>query len=695
MEIWFDTMLSTGDIKGLQKSSMALSRLGSRTYKTWAIANLFLAFKYGDISDMEKKLFPKLAAGMVKTIEPLQTAQEGYLKALIFQINEDNEGLLEFLSSKQVRDWDLLDLNIMLCETLDKLEDWERLKTQCIRILKELNRDDFNHWRALIKACIKLDQCDFVRQFISEYKAGQNSKLATVFLAAEIDLKDLTLNAAAEQYFDFMGSKRSTFNDLQPYTLSPKFDKAQWLKYLEGVEAQKNDQNLFVNIEKFRFLLRDDKYDLNALVKKQVELYMNAKPALKKKDAKDYHSADDHILVAAYAVLEQGKGSRESLLQAAILLETACIRDSHQFYVRLWLVRIYLLLGAMTKAHIHFKVLRVQRLQVESMAPYIMTRAMSLFPSVDPLRSTLDTYGTFDKELKHGLNLVYEKGTYTQLESFINLRHSVENSLTRGILSVQTSQLSRFQVLKKGDQIESTISTKEYVDNRDLDIMFDLPREGEQKLSHVLTLGPKVGSDWVKVHELKHEMVRYLVSGGDKLGDLLVSLESLLAEANTKKELTESEAWAANVIVHLAKSARDKQSDAGYQSVYSAFSNLKLSEAVRDWKTIHKFMVALETFTIISTYVHTLNTKRNQLHFSHDGARTLSENLLAEMEKVKHLAGDLKDKRPQQTRDDVNQLNAFCKEVGLENVFVEDIVDGIFASQDQALTLVRTKIIKA
>lgn len=702
LQSYFDNMLIANDISGLQKASMALSKLGARDYKLWAVACLFLAIKQDTVSAVEKKVFPKLASGLIKQLEPFQSAQEGYLNALVLQINEDEQGLLSFLQSKQVQEWDLLDLNILLVETLDKNKNWDGLKTQCIKILKELKRDDFNHWKALIKACIALNDVEFVRNFIAEYPKGQNSALALVCLANETDLKDMSLNKAAEQFFAFMGSKRSTFNDLQPYILSEKFDKAAWIKYLESVVADPKDQNLIVNVEKFKFYLRNDKYDLQEFVTKQAALYKNSRNDLKKKDPKDYHSADDHILIAAHAVLEQGNGSKESLMKAAILLETACAKDQHQFYVRLWLVRIYLLLGAMTKAFSHFKVLRVQRLQVESMSHYILTRAATLFPTDEPMKASQDAYASFNQEFKMGITLVFNKGTYTQLESFMNLRKAIDNSVSRGILNVQLDQVSQFQTVKRGNDTFSALDVEKFLDNRDFDIMFDLPRPGQQKLSHTLTVGPKVGGSWVRTHALKNELVKKLVAGGPELDKLVESFASTLDDKEVLQELTAEEEWSCKVILALGRSAQNKESEQEYQNVYQTFESLKLlgdlsknnneSGLTRDWKTFHQYLLVLGTYTTISTYTHTLKNKRNQLRFNLSGSQLLTDKLLKLMMGVKDLAGELKNSRAQESKKEVEELEAWCQEVGLAHQIVGDIVDSIYTSQDQALTLVRTKI---
>lgn len=249
--------------------------------------------------------------------------------------------------------------------------------------------------------------------------------------------------------------------------------------------------------------------------------------------------------------------------------------NQYQFYVRLWLVRIYLLLGALSKAFAHFSVLRVQRLQVESLSHYIITRCATLFPIDDGLlKPSVATYSTFQREYMVGILSVFDRGTYTQLESFINLGNSIKTSLSRGILNVQTKQLSEIQPDKTNqDKSFRPLEIAEFSDNRDFDIMFDIPRPSQPKLSQILTLGPKVGERWIRMHEMKHGIVKHLVNGGPKLAALIESLSDLLKEETKGSEqLTNEETWSCRVVLMLAKSAQCKSLAQGYQSIHQVLN---------------------------------------------------------------------------------------------------------------------------
>lgn len=622
----------------------------------------------------------------------MESPQEAYLKVLIYQLNNKRQEIIDYLQSEQVQKWDSLDLNTVLYQTLLESQNWGGLKEQCIRILKDLARDDFNHWKALIQAAINLDEIQFVYDFISSYKIGQNSKLALVHLASElVTLRENadfvpSLNDTVESYFTFMGDKRSVFNDLKLYISTESFDKKRWLEFLDGVEAKKNQQNITVNIEKFRFLFRPEEYDVNALVQNQVRLYNKSKVFLKKKDAKDYHPGDDHLLIAASALLETSTDTT-SLKKAAVLLETATSNDTHQFYVRLWLVRIYLLLGAFTKAHQHYSVLRVQNLQVESMSHFIITRSTSLYPSETPLTKVLESYQNFSEEIINGLLKIYNQGVYTQLESFVHLRETVDNSMTKSILGVQVSKLVRYTSSKTfNSDILKYVDMNKLEDNRDFEIMWDIPRPGTERLSYHATLGPKVKSHWVKIHEVKNDIIKSLVKS-DKLSDLSTSLEKLLAEGAL--ELTDAEKWSCRVLLLLSESAQDKMNPSKYDLVSKQLSSLQFPET-QGWPSIHTLFEAVEVSLVINNYAFNLHSHRNQVKYNSQEVEGL-KTAAAELSKsAKDVALKMKDSRIENTRVDIENLKAWSQEANLGLDSIEDVIDGLYYSYDESLTLVRT-----
>lgn len=727
-EIWFKTMITVGDIGGQQKAAMALSRLkNKRHYVLWAISSTYVAIKNNALKS-GGSIFAQLALRMfTSAVDPIQTPQEAYLKALLLQLNGKTQELIDFLLTDQILEWDFLDLSIFMKDALVEAKEWEKLKTHTMRVLKDLNRDDFNHWKALIDACINLGEIDFVYKFIRDYKVGQNSKLAVVYLSSKLTGQNTqvpSLNKSVEEYFEFMCDKRSVYNDLLEFVSLELFDTDAWLEFLQKFPVEKDQLNLPATIAKFKFLLRKESYDLDDLVKEQFELYKQSTPSLKNKDFKDYHSGDDHLLIAVYAILENSSDV-ESLEKAAVILEYALLNDFHQFYVRLWLVRIYLLLGAFKKAYSHYKVLRVQKVQVASISHFILTRAMTLYPSEEPLLHALDLYQTFDDEINHGIYSLFENQTFNQVEGFYDLRNAVHNGITKKLLEIQYSQLQLFTKIKTQwqDMLKSEmISSGEIQDHRDFDIMFDIPalkRSGTKALplSQTLTLGNRVGAHWAKTQLLQNEIIDSLLKSPSELQAKIEEYEALLSAGSD--ELTEAEQWSAETIHVLAKSAMNKTDNDMYDSILKQLTSFKFklvppdttnnnnnnnsSNSSYSWVEIHNQFVVAQTAARVNRYLFKLHASRSQVKYSRDRVDRLKAEIQAQVvQPLKQAALVLKALRPSHTKRDVQKLTSWASQLGilspsstsllsgLTNEVIENTVDGLYHARDEALTIIRT-----
>ena len=96
-------------------------------------------------------------------------------------------------------------------------------------------------------------------------------------------------------------------------------------------------------------------------------------------------------------------------------------------------------------------------------------------------------------------------------------------------------------------------------DSRDFDIMFDIPRPGQERTSQLpgLTLGPKLGQKWVNVHQIKYNILKSLVKGTE---DLKIESDALKqAISDSEDEVTEIEKWSLQVVHLLSVSALDKK----------------------------------------------------------------------------------------------------------------------------------------
>lgn len=700
---WFENMVHMNDYAGQQKAAMALHKLGKRQYTLWAIFGLYMAVKSGTANKTESFIFPQLATRLLEGAKPLQNAQEGYLQALIFQIRNQKKELAEFLKSEQVKTWDFLDLNVLIPPALTEVEDWEGLRDHCKWYLTEKGRDDWNHWKALIEAHSNLGSLETLIKFIQEYKASRNSMLAMIEISSLGVNEAPSYNKAVENFFNAMGTKRSTFTDLTKYVSSPAFDKAQWVEFLNKIESQ--DLTVRVNIENFLFLVRQEDYNLDELIVRQIQNYESTQDLLKVKDAKDYHPGDDYLLIAAYGILEKSQ-DKVSLEKVAVLLELAAKNDKHQFYVRLWLIRIYLLLGAYSLAKGHYKILKVSKIQHESLAHYLVTRLTTLDPDFETLYDAFEIYETGNGELTSFIMNTYEHGSFTQLESMNDLQRIMKSSVSRGIIQTEVMKTKRFKRnVQKLDSL-ADLQLDNLADSRDFDIMWDIPQVDKQPLSQMksLTLGPKIGSEWIRVHQIKNNIVKDLIRGDKKLKDLA----DLFMESAKKaeKELTKIEYWATEAVYAVALSAMEKTKEQGYINILvklqEADGLLKKEGSIEDhpWTYFHAVSVIMETLIIVSGYLDLLLKHKSHLLFNQSKVtelrKTLEQGLFS---KVKADALNIKNNRNATVQRELDEIVPWSEKLGFTSGgffanqvadIVDSVVEGVAIGQDQSLTYFRS-----
>jgi N-terminal acetyltransferase B complex non-catalytic subunit len=697
-------MVHVNNYSGIQKSTMALHKHGKRKYTLWAIFGFYMALKSGSTSKAEKMIFPQLAARLLEGLKPLQNAQEGYLQALIYQVSNKKKELAEFLKSEQVMTWDLLDLNVLIPRALEEVEDWEGLQTHCIDYLVEKKRDDWNHWKALLTSFERLNTPAKAIEFITSYKKSQNSLLAMVEAASRGISGALPINEATENYFNFMCKKRSTFPDLIKYVSLKNFDQAKWLAFLDKVDC--NDQIVKANVEKFKFLYREDNLDVDAFVKTQIKNYEQYQVQLKMKDVKDYHPADDFLLLSALAILEKSQ-DKVSLEKAAVLLELAALNDKYQFYVRLWLVRIYLRLGAFNLAKGHYKILKVSKIQHESLSHFMLTRLTSIFPDFEVLYDAFEQYESANDEITSYLLQAFEKGSYTQLESMNDLQRIMKSSVSRGIVHVEIRKTKQFQTIPKLEAL-TTLKIDGMADSRDFDIMFDIPRPGQECLSQLpgLTLGPKLGKKWVNAHQIKYDILKSLVKGTE---DLKIECEALKqAITDSDDEVTEIEKWSLQVVHLLSVSALDKKKDQHYSTLLKKLTEAEPIVARAGsqselqgqfaWPQLHVLYTVLETAKIVADYAELLSKHKSSIQFNTAAVAALKSKLETGLYvQVREAAAAIKTKRDATVQSELDAVVNWSEKLGFTGVFrnnikhiVESVIEDVAVNQDQTLTYIRS-----
>jgi N-terminal acetyltransferase B complex non-catalytic subunit len=179
---------------------------------------------------------------------------------------------------------------------------------------------------------------------------------------------------------------------------------------------------------------------------------------------------DDFCLIAAMALVRpsqaggvSGTVSNTALIRAAGILECLLIDSPHNYEAVLFLIRIYLLLGAASLALRLFVKLSVKQVQYESVAHNLFTRFATIHPlsappiegaeykDFDPLASfvaALSFYRSVNFTIQNSLMKGLDDGTYVNLDDSIELQKRLYNSICRRMWALDFRRMHR---IRKGN----------------------------------------------------------------------------------------------------------------------------------------------------------------------------------------------------------------------------------------------------
>jgi len=222
------------------------------------------------------------------------------------------------------------------------------------------------------------------------------------------------------------------------------------------------------------------KSSVENFVRQCIELYDRFTLAAKAQNAGTEEGAstmesrptDDFCIIAAMTIVRSNqvgeissKVSNAALIRAAGVLEQLLIDSPHNSDAILFLIRIYLLLGAGAIALKKFSTLSVKHMQYESVAHNLFTRFATIHPhSCPPIEGAdykefdpqavfvkaLDFYRSADITIGHSLARGLSDGTYANLEDSIELRTRLKNSICRKMWALDVRRMQR---LRRGEHL--------------------------------------------------------------------------------------------------------------------------------------------------------------------------------------------------------------------------------------------------
>ncbi|KAG5368314.1 N-terminal acetyltransferase B complex subunit arm1 [Yarrowia sp. E02] len=683
LETWLWAMVDSGNTYGQQRAAMALSKVEkSRRSTNWAVYSGLVALEDGSIPDKERAIISMLSTRMCEQQRPFISAEEVYVYVKLLWAQGKKSEAIETLQ-KDAFFWNNLELTIMLREYLKESEQWSALFDHSKKVVVDQDLDDWAHWKTLIEGGLKSERSEEVKEVIEKNKKTRNSLLAAVELAHQ---QKQDISTAVQNYFAMMGSKLCAYDDLKDYVENSDIESV--LKMIGPTEDTKistlKEAIIRVNVEKLKYLVSKDKTDTASFVDKQISLYQQTEFLLAKKDPKEYHVGDDFLLIATCSLLEEYAKSHDlsNVTKAIILLEHAVSRDQHQFYVRLWLTRLYLILGLFPSAESHYLSLSVKTIQHDVCAHFLLSRVSTLFPLSSKLVSkALTLYPENDHESPMLIKHAYNHSTFSKIGGFVEFKKRLDFSQTRALLVLEQLRMSEYARQPIGAKPQPT---QTLMDQRDDKIMWSVNKTTDKSYGDRITVGPKQGETWTKAYTLNWQIQQKL--GIAEFGTLLEELTQVLGEAS---DLTEAEKWQLNVTLLCAELARDKLNAERFTKLKEQLTNHPvLNLETCDWSYVHTAFTVVEATTSVKRFL--TGVRANRLKCDKAGLDSTYKQVGAVLDHVKKNAGEVKNLRTKAREQDIELLGDWAlNKVKMAPERFEDVIEGVHSSRDKVMTGVR------
>lgn len=571
---WFHLGCETANYRVLQKSSMAIKGFSSRRlFNLWAAFTCYLAAVADDATALEKGLFPKLGLKIVDALRPMGNEQETFVLVKLLQLNGLNERVVEEILAFSKDDKLDLELQIILLETLDKLEDWEQLYKWSETVLVTYKLDDFDTWKFLVKSGLKLNKD--VASILSLYDT-RNSKLANVELQLQ---SGRDIHPALFEYLTKMGTKNCAFFDIKQYITH--LDSKKLLEWLDSQEIPKGEKGLTweVNTVKIRALLDKTLFTQSSFISDLVAKYNFYSPHLASKSKTDFSSSSELILLIAQSLLSQSF-TPTTVLICLVMLESAVLKDEHEFHLRLWLIQLYTLINCHTQAQYHYKTLSIKNVQHDIMGQYLLSRVASLRPIAGLLdKPFAETYRSNDVETVYFVKVGFNKGVYNKLGGMLEFQKRLDKSALKKHISLQGVKIGRLLNDKNlTTEYKKTAFEEVEYDNRDLKIFWNFGIDEPIKQIENQVLENIPGAGYNEVIAVQEKLIAGEIESVPEFLDL--------------SSLTEVEKWSFTTVATVKKFL---SGDATANDVFKQYDTVPKVPHEVSWKTSHTILTLIDT----------------------------------------------------------------------------------------------------
>lgn len=481
---WFKRTVDKNDIVGMQKASMALSKVfksnteNGRMVKLWAAASMYIVIECckdkDRLSGNKDKLLAMLGLKILEGVEGDSknglNAQEMFVKCQLLLKKGDNDECLreleDFISKENN-----LDLLLIYFDQLKENERWSELYDACVNYLINVGVDDWDTWKLAILAARNLGKMDQMNEVISSYKIGRNSQLAKIeaIEAGDTSGKEKTL----ENYLSLYMHKLCCYLDLECFLEENLFmktsilsilDKQFSLKDLDSVvrgdrKATDNDLVLLVNYIKIKTKLFPELFEDKEFFSICCQYYNSTKHLQNKLVDFDYYCGFEFIILAleSYLTINRDSTNTQSFFNLIIILENSLIRNKYEFHLQLWLAHCYSHTNLSSPLKRIFEALKIKNVQIDTLGPHFMNHLSSKTRNSDLISTAARFYShNVAMELPPMVMSCFEHCTFSKLKGFIEFKLRTENSITH--YQVVLESIQNFRLNKENMAINDIVT---------------------------------------------------------------------------------------------------------------------------------------------------------------------------------------------------------------------------------------------
>ncbi|ORX47178.1 hypothetical protein DM01DRAFT_1339199 [Hesseltinella vesiculosa] len=576
---WFMAMVRNADYKGQQLAAIKLQRIFKKDkYFFWSVMSLALQGQDGN--DLAYVLAERM---MAKAQEENRLVEVEHMRLYLLVMMDQGKhdqalALLDTpLGQKALRDPEVAQIKI---ELQLKNALWLDALTACELAIRE-NVDDWISWLAYFDAVDGLlaSQPDIVHQVHDFIQAIQNTDGASVnrgpFLAqlefdrrASIQQQDVLDHCKA--YFERFSAKSCCFEDLKPYVsfLDPASAAvfvdalAATIKPAKEKSAQVKNVYRSINVHKLkRFLRSNVDQDQLAYVDTLWQHYQEALPLGEDLEKTEFQYGDDFVLLAGHVLFSLFEKTNDwvHVLRAITLLEVALQKSIYNFQIKLLLVRLYLVLGAPTRAWALYKTMDIKQIQFDTMLHYFTDRWVPVAQHIDLdlyLQQGLSIYKSNDIETPDMQVQAYKLGTFSKIQEFIEFRQRLEKSLQHAVSKIDMIRIealgSSFQAkyavqffhdLDLGLlKLQDDYAPVTRFDNRDFKVMTNSHASDQRTAQECIKPAPSTNATWVHVFSLMLNVIHTATKSDDAQFKALVqALQSYVSDNALDDKMTPEE----------------------------------------------------------------------------------------------------------------------------------------------------------